>query len=326
MKAWILPEPIGIDALRLADVPEPSAGEGEAVLRVEYASLNPADRYLAEKQYPAKPVWPHILGRDGIGVIEQVGPGVEELKVGDRRVILRSQIGVTRAGTFAERVAVPVESLATWPKSWSHEQAAAAPLVYLTAYQALTMWGELPPSTVLITGASGGVGVAATQLASAMGHVVVALSRNQAKRNRLLELGATYAIDASQEGWEEQVKAAIGGRAVDLAIDNIGGKFFAPLIDTLGGNARVSVVGQLAGPVPLFNTASLFFRRIRIGGVSVGAYTPAESQAAWGEVQRLLEKSNQQPQIDRIFPFDQLPQAFARLAEGPMGKVVLKVQ
>lgn len=83
MKAWILPEPIGIDALRLADVPEPSAGEGEAVLRVEYASLNPADRYLAEKQYPAKPVWPHILGRDGIGVIEQVGPGVEELKVGD---------------------------------------------------------------------------------------------------------------------------------------------------------------------------------------------------------------------------------------------------
>lgn len=326
MKAWILPEPTGIDALQLVDVPEPLPEAGEAVIELDFASLNPADRYLAENAYAAKPNWPHILGRDGIGTVVAVGKGVTDLKVGDRRVILRSQVGVNRPGTFAQRVAVPVESLATWPAEWSDEQAAGAPLVNLTAYQALTMWGELPPAIVLITGASGGVGVATTQLASAMGHEVVALSRSPDKRQRLLDIGATHAIDASLSDWAKHVKSAISPRRVDLAIDNIGGDYFAPLIDTLGDRGRVSIVGQLAGPVANFNTASLLFRRIRIGGVAVGAYTPPESQAAWREVQQRLKSANQAPLIDRVFAFDELPQAFARLRQGPMGKVLLRVR
>src|SRR5690606_18494272 len=115
MRAWILPEPVGINALQMTDLPEPSPGAEEAVIELDFAALNPADRYLAEKQYPAKPVWPHVLGRDGLGTVIAVGSGVTDVKVGDRRVILRSEIGVTRQGTFAERVAVPVASLATWP-------------------------------------------------------------------------------------------------------------------------------------------------------------------------------------------------------------------
>ncbi len=185
MRAWLLPDQTGTQSLRLGTIPDPEPKAGEVVLRVSYAALNPADYYLAEGHYPAKPAFPHILGRDGMGVVTAVGPGVAGTAVGDKRTILRSEIGVSRPGTFAELVAVPVESLVPLPAGWTEQQAAAAPLVYLTAFQALTQWGELPPSVVLISGASGGVGVAGTQLAAAMGHAVVALSRDAAKREQL---------------------------------------------------------------------------------------------------------------------------------------------
>src|SRR5580658_3250519 len=160
MKAWLLKQTGGLDLLGLGEAAEPIAAAGEAVLGIELAGLNPADRYLAEGQYPARPTMPHILGRDGVGTIVAVGAGVTRFKVGDRAIVLRSEIGVNRPGTFAEKVAVPVESLVEIPAGWSDEQAGGAALVYLTAYQALTQWGDLPPSVVLITGASGGVGVA----------------------------------------------------------------------------------------------------------------------------------------------------------------------
>src|SRR4051812_45937198 len=165
MKAWLLPEiGGGVPALRLTDAPDPKAAAGEVVLRVLLAGLNPADRYLSEGMYPAKPPLPHILGRDGIGVVESVGPGVTQFKRGDKAVIVRSEIGVSRLGTFAERVAVPAESLVPPPAEWTDEEAAGATLVYLTSYQAIMQWENLPAqAVVLITGASGGVGVASTQ-------------------------------------------------------------------------------------------------------------------------------------------------------------------
>ena len=93
----------------------------------------------------------------------------------------------------------------------------------------------------------------------------------------------------------------------------------------LGESGKVSLVGRLAGPVPEFNTATLFFRRLRLGGVAVGAYTTAESRAAWQQIIHLLDRAKVRPLVDSIFPFDQLPQAFERLAQGPMGKVLLRI-
>ncbi len=326
MKAWLLPQLGSIDLLSLSDMPDPTPGLGEVVLDLEFAALNPADRYLAEGAYPARPSFPHILGRDGIGRICAIGEHVHGWKAGDEAVILRSEIGVSRAGTFAERVSVPVESLVKPPETWSREQAAGATLVYLTAWQALTQWGDLPPSAVLITGASGGVGVASIQLAKAMGHTVIGLSRGESKRQPLLDLGADVILDPNDTQWRKQVRQFLGEKRVDLVIDNIGGPLFGELIDTLGMWGKVSVVGRLAGPTPQFNTSTLFFRRLRIGGVAVGTYTPAESQAAWTSVTETLHRANAVPQVDRVFPFDDLPAAFARLREGPLGKVVLKVR
>ena len=326
MKAWLIDSLRGIEHLRLADVPEPAAQAGEVVLQLDFAALNPADRYLAEGQYPAKPPLPHVLGRDGIGTVVKVGPEVSSPVVGERRCILRGEVGVNRPGTFAERATVPVSSLVEVPVGWSEQEAAGATLVYLTAYQALTGWGPLPSSSViLVTGASGGVGVAAVQLAHAMGHTVLALSRSQAKAGRLRQLGATATFNPEDPGWRRSLKEMLAPRRVDLAVDNIGGKLFSELVDTLGDQGKVSVVGRLAGPVPNFNTAALFFRRIRIGGIAVGAYTNAESRAAWGEVLELLARTGARPLVDEVFPFEQLPEAFARLQQGPMGKVLLRV-
>ncbi len=326
MKAWLLPQLGSIDNLKLTDHPDPTPVAGEAVLEVDFAALNPADRYLAEGAYPARPTFPHILGRDAIGKIISVGEKVTDWKVGDEAVLVRSEVGVNRNGTFAQRVAVPVESLVRPPKSWSKEQSAGATLVYLTAWQALTQWGTLEPSVVLITGASGGVGVASIQLGKALGHTIIAMSRGESKTQALKDLGADLIVDPNDTQWRKRVKEYLGKRKVDLAIDNIGGETFGELIDTLGMWGKISVVGRLAGPTPQFNTATLFFRRIRIGGVAVGTYTPEESRSAWAQVTSILDKANVKPLVDEVFAFVDLPAAFARLQKGPLGKVVLRVR
>jgi NADPH2:quinone reductase len=325
MKAWLLDKLDGIQGIHLAEIPEPNPGPGEAVVGVALAGLNPADRYMAAGEYPAKPAFPHILGRDGLGIVERVGEGVVTHRAGDRVIVLRSEVGVNRPGTFAEKVSVPVESLASVPAGWTSEEAGGAALVYLTAYQALTQWGKLAASVVLVTGASGGVGVAAVQLSIAMGHTVIALSRSQAKRAKLKQMGATMCLDPTDANWPQDLRRHLGTHKVDLAIDNVGGSSFSNVIGVLGHSGKVSVVGRLAGPVPQFNISTLFFRRIKIGGVAVGDYTPPQSQDAWKAVVEILNRAGTRPLVDKVFPFEKLPDAFAHLEKGPMGKVLVQV-
>jgi NADPH2:quinone reductase len=325
MKAWLLESLEGLSAMRPAsDAPDPTPARGEVVLRMRFAALNPADYYLAAAQYPAKPTLPHVLGRDGLGEVVAVGDDAGDWKPADLAIVLRSEIGVTRWGTLAQRVAVPVASLAKPPLGWSDEQAASATLVYLTAWQAITQWPDLPtPATVLINGASGGVGVAATQLAAGQGDRVIALSRSQQKQDVLRSLGASITLDPTDPQWHRTLIQQLGGRAVDLGIDNLGGDHFVRMLDTLAVNGRVSCIGRLAGEVERFNTASLFFRRLQVRGVSVGAYSPQDSQREWASLLRVLD--DRRPLVDRVFPFDEVPAAFARLKEGPMGKVVVRI-
>ena len=318
MDSWLIDGYDGIDKLRRGTVPDPTPGRGEVVLRVRYAALNPADYYLAEGFYPAKPPMPHVLGRDGMGTVTAVGEGVDGVKVGDERVVLRGEAGVTEHGLFAELVKVPADRLVPVPDGWSPQQAAAAPLVYLTAWQALTQFGDPPAgSVVLVTGATGGVGVATVQLAKGLGHTVVGLSRSAEKRDELKQLGCDHPLPADADG--RAIKDAAG--PVDLAVDNVGGAAFNEVVAAMNDRGRVSCVGMLAGPVPTFNTAKLFFRRLRIGGVAVGTFTAEESTEAWQRIVGLGVR----PVIDREFGFDALPAAFGRLKEGPMGKVLVRV-
>lgn len=326
MKAWLLPGTSGVESMTFGEAPDPSPGPGEVVLAVRFAALNPADRYLAMGQYPAKPPFPHILGRDGMGVVTAVGSGVQDIRPGDVRVILRSEVGVSRWGTLAEKVAVEARYTVPLPEGWTPEQAAAAPLVYLTAWQAIGQWADLPErATVLITGATGGVGVAATQLAHAMGHTVIGMSRSAEKSETLKTLGAAHMFDPEDKAWRKRVKELLGQKRVDLAIDNIGGALFNEVLETLGVNGRVSCIGRLAGPVPEFNTASLFFRRLQVRGVAIAAYSHEESIHAWQNVLKTLARTGAKPVVDHVFPMAEVSAAFERLHAGPMGKVLVRI-
>lgn len=330
MRAWLMDSYEGIDKLRLGQVSDPHPGPTDVLLKVRYAALNPADAFLAQGLYPAKPPLPHILGRDGVGEVELVGSRVGNIRAGETVGILRCETGVETPGTLAEKVLVPAESVVRTPTGWSLEEMAGAPLVFLTAWQALTQWNDPPAppakqSVLLVTGASGGVGTASVLLGKSMDLVVVSLSRDAEKRTKLKTLGADFGFDPEDGNLVRSIAAAISSRKVDLAIDCVGGSLFTQVIAVLGYGGRVSIVGRSGGPVPQFNTATLLFRRIRIGGVSVGDYTAQSAQAAWKEIVGRLEAVGQRPQIDSIVPFEAVKMGFARLAQGPMGKVLVRV-
>ena len=326
MRAWLMDSYEGVEKLRLGEVPDPQPGPGQALLQMKFAALNPADAFLAQGMYPAKPPLPHILGRDGVGDVIASAPGVGNVKVGDTVGILRCDAGVEVWGTLAEKAVIPAASLTPIPKGWSLEETAAAPLVFLTAWQALTQWGDLPASSVLlVTGASGGVGVASVLLGKSMGLTVVALSRSAEKGEKLKRLGADFVVSPETPHLRKAVSNALAQRKIDIVVDNVAGPAFNDLIAMLGYGGRISVVGRSGGAVPEFNTATLFFRRNRIGGVAVADYNPDSAQEAWKEIVRRLDGLGKRPVIDGIFAFEEVKAAFGRLAQGPMGKVLVRV-
>ena len=330
MRAWLMDSYEGVEKLRLGEVADPRPGPGQALLRMKFSALNPADAFLAQGLYPAKPSMPHILGRDGVGEVTAVGEGVNNVRVGDTVGILRCDAGVEIWGTLAELAAIPAPSLAPIPTGWSAQEMAGAPLVFLTAWQALTMWSDPPApppegSVLLVTGASGGVGVASVLLGKSMKLVVVALSRSAEKGAKLKELGADFVFDPADRNLRKNVMAAIAPKKVDLAVDNVAGELFNQVIAMLGYGGRISVVGRSGGGVPDFNTATLFFRRNRIGGVAVADYTAESAQVTWKDIVHRLDRIGKRPVVDNIFPFADVKQAFARLDQGPMGKVLVRV-
>jgi len=176
-----------------------------------------------------------------------------------------------------------------------------------------------------VTGASGGVGVAALLLGKSMNLTIVALSRSVDKRARLQELGADFVFDPNDPNLAKVIAGAVGPKQLDLVIDSVGGPLFPQLVGLLGYGGRVSVVGRSGGPVPEFNTATLLFRRNRIGGVSVGDYSAGQAQAIWKEIVGRLDAIGRRPQIDSTVPFEQVKEGFIRLDQGPMGKVLVQV-
>ena len=196
MKALFTDAPGGWENTKIIDMPDPMAREGEVLVDIKSVGLNPADYFQVQGQYPGQPKAPFVTGRDGAGVIA-VGSGTKELPAGTPVLIIQSQLRNLAEGTLCERQRFPVSVLAPIPDGWSMEEAAAAPLAYMTAWRALTVAAKCREETkVLVTGASGGVGTAAVQLALGMGATVVALSRSLQKRAKLTALGAQHVFDS----------------------------------------------------------------------------------------------------------------------------------
>lgn len=154
---------------------------------------------------------------------------------------------------------------------------------------------------------------------------VVALSRSEEKRAKLKTLGADLAFDPSDNNLVKAVKGAISPKQVSLVVDTVGGALLTAVISLLGYGGRISIVGRSGGTVPEFNTATLLFRRIRMGGVAVGDYSVQSARRAWEEIVNRLNAISQRPQVDSIVPFEEVQRGFKRLTEGPMGKVLVRV-
>jgi NADPH2:quinone reductase len=326
MRIWRFREFGDLVNMKLDDVPNPKPATDEVLIRLKFASLNPADRGLVEGRYPGAGELPLTVGRDGSGIVEKAGvdSGFSE---GDSVIILRSEIGITRQGTLAELIAAPARSVAPLPEGWTFEEGAAAPLVYLTAWKALFFQGGLESGdNVLVTGASGGVGIAAIQLAKAAGARVVALSRDADKRDKLKELGADAAVDSGADDMEAQIKDAFDGGGTDVIVENLGGPFIQSGINVSNLHGRIMVIGLLAGQRVEAQLGQLLFKQVRIEGVHVGKFTPPQAQAGWTEIVEMLGGAKARPLIDHIFPMEEVQEAFAHLSGGHLGKILVAVE
>ena len=325
MRAWRFHEFGPIENLQIDEVPMPSRSPGEVLLQVRCASLNPADRYMVAGQYPRPAPLPFAVGRDCAATVCEADDDSGFLP-GDNVVLLCSDLGVSRTGTLAEYVTAPATCLAPLPPNWTAAEGAAAPLVYLTAWQALVDRGALEAGqTVLITGASGGVGSAAIMLAKGMGARVIAMTRGNEKVAALHALGADLVLDSALEGLLERTRTFLADERIDLVVDNLGGDYLSAAVELVGYGGRVVVVGLLAGFEAPIRIGVLIHKCIQIQGMSVNAYDPPAARAAWSKIVALLESKGCRPLIHRVFDFEMVPEGFATLQEGPLGKVCILV-
>ena len=323
MKSWQFHEFGNIKNLQLEEIPVPEPASDEALIQVNCAGLNPADIFTVMGRYPGVATPPFSVGRDGCGTV--VKPGNSgKFKEGDQVILLRSDTGIKRDGTLAEYVCVPEASLAPKPPWWSDEDGAAGPLVLLTNWQALSLAARLKPGeNVLITGASGGIGTSAIILAKAMGATVFAQSRSPEKREKLGAMGADHTFDTNEPEMRKKVKE-LGG--IDVIIENICGDTLDEKLKMLNQYGRICIIGALGGIKSEINPLTILFNRLQIHGIQVGDYTDREVQEAWRGIEKYLAKDEVRVPIDRVFPFEQVPEAFAHMRQGPMGKVVIKVK
>jgi NADPH2:quinone reductase len=308
----------------MEEIEVPVRVDDEVLIRLSYASLNPADRLLVEGSYPGAGDRPLVVGRDGSGVIAEADEG-SRFKAGDEVMILRSTVGITRQGTLAEYVTAP-ESVVTFvPEGWGLDQAAASALVYLTAWKALVVQGHLKEGeVVLVTGATGGVGIAAVQLANALGAKVIAMTRDMAKVDALLKLGAAHVIDSGADDLSGELKEYCGGGA-DMVIENIGGESLQDHIGACNLNGRIMVIGMLGGPVSKVNFGQVLFKQVKIEGVHVGKFVPTQAQDSWRRIVDTLAVSGGRPLIAKAFGMGEVHEAFDHLREGHLGKVLVRV-
>lgn len=326
MRAWRFHETGDIKNLVLEETDAPVPGQGEVLVKLKCAALNPADRYLVQGQYPRAGAPPFTPGRDGSGIITQAAPG-GHFKARDKVCILGGLTGVSKPGTLAEYCVVPEEWLAPVPPNWTFEQAAAAPLVHLTAWRALMVCGGLTAAdTVLITGASGGVGTAAIFLAKAGGARVIALSRNKLKRKTLEAMGADHTIDSGSPTLEQEIRQAAADQPVSLVLDTLGGSFLEKCIRITAAHGRILVVGLLAELKSEITLGLLIHKNLRLQGLSVSAFAPHEAREAWNAILECYGRSSKRPLISRIFPMEEVQDAFEHLQAGPLGKVLVNVE
>lgn len=322
MQAWICDNPVGVEALQWKDVPTPEPKPGEVRLAVRAASLNFPDILIVQNKYQFKPPLPFVPGSEFAGVVDAVGDGVTQFKVGDRAAALAG------SGGFGTHACVPVERAMALPAGFAFEDAAAFAFTYGTSHHALIDRGALKAGqTVLVLGAAGGVGSAALQIAKAAGARVIAGASTDDKCALCASLGADATINYSRENIRDALKALTGGVGPDVVYDPVGGDLAEPVLRSMAWRGRYLVIGFASGGIPALPFNLPLLKGVSIVGVFWGEFVRREPQAnrrSLAELMAWYAQGKVKPVIDKLMPMTELRAAYARMNQRQvLGKVVL---
>ena len=318
MKAILVHEFGGPDVLKLEEVPTPKPGAGEVLVRIHAAGVNPADTYMRAGTYARKPPLPYTPGTDGAGVVEAVGEGVKKVKRGDR--VYTTQ---TLSGAYAEYARALERQVHPLPARVSFYQGAGVWVPYGTAYHALYHSAKARASeTVLVHGASGGVGSAAVQIASSMGLTIFGTAGTSAGLELAKREGAHQVFDHRKAGYQEEILKATGDRGVDIILEMLANVNLAHDTKFLAKNGRVIVIGN-RGEVTI-NARELMVRRASIRAFTLWDITPAEEADIHAGLIAGLENGTLRPVVGKELPLAEAARAHKEILEpGAGGKIVL---
>jgi NADPH2:quinone reductase len=308
------------------DIPDPVPGEGEVVLETHAIGVNYPDVLVIEGKYQTLPPRPFSPGKEMAGVVRAVGAGVTNCKPGDRAMAL------IEYGAYAEQVRAPEHQVFVLPERIPFSDAAALGLAYQTAHFALLDRGQYRPGeTVLVTGATGGVGLAAIQVAKALGATVLAAVSGPHRAELARANGADQVIDLSlpdlRESLRSQIHAATGKRGVDVVIELLGGDVFDAAIRALTWRGRMVVVGFASGRIPEIKANYLLVKNIAVSGLQVSDYRDRDT--AWmrrvqAELFDLYLAGKIKPHIAATYPLSRFAEALARFGRRDVvGKLIL---
>ena len=322
MKAWLCENPVGVQALKWTELPTPTPGADEVLIRIQAASLNFPDLLIVQNKYQMKPALPFVPGSEYAGVIDAVGSDVKHLKVGQTVACLSG------TGGFATHTLAPAKLCLPLTPSFNAVDAAAFIMIYATSYHALVDRAELQAGeTVLILGAAGGVGSSAIQIAKAMGAKVIAAASTDEKCALCRQLGADEVINYTNGDFREQIKALTQGKGPDVIYDPVGGEFSEPAFRSIAWRGRYLVVGFAAGPIPALPWNLALLKGASIVGVFWGDFAKREPQKNAEMMVTLTdwyEHKKIKPFIDSTMPMDQLMQAYERMnSRAVQGKLVM---
>ena len=330
------------DVLETIELDPPQPGAGQALVRLKAAALNHLDIWVRRGWPGIRLAYPHTLGADGAGEIAALGESVSGWQVGDR-VVINSNIGCgecsaclagfdnrcknwnllgeTIPGTYAEYVCVPARNLMALPPGFDEHTAAAAALVFHTAWHSLIVRGGLRPGeSVMVVGASGGVNSACIQLAKFAGAKVYVVGSSPAKLELALALGADAVVDRTAfPNWSKEIFLLTDKQGVDVVVDNVGETFPHSLRAARTGG-RILTVGNTAGPQVMIDNRYIFARHLSIIGSTMG------TQADFRTVMDLVFAGKLKPAVDRTYPLAETRLAHQRLESGEqLGKITLAI-
>jgi NADPH2:quinone reductase len=312
------------ESFAIEDLPTPQPGAGEVRIAVRRVGVSFVDVLTAAGGYQLKPPLPFTPGTEYAGVVDAVGEGVTRLKVGDR--VSASAL----VGSMAEMTIVSSETPLLLPDAMSFEDGSVFRVSYATSYYALVQRGQLKTGeTVLVLGAGGAVGVAAIQIAKALGARVIGAASSEAKRALALDAGADEAVDNRAADYRERLKALTGGKGVDVVVDPVGGPATEAAFRSLGWKGRHLVIGFAAGEIPRLPTNLALLKGADLRGVDIrqfGLFEPEESARNAAAILDLYAKGGIRPKIARRYPFEQFAEAMQAAGSGDVaGRIVLEV-